>query len=121
MAAIDNSQTDPAAPPCPTGCAQGESRLRLQTIVRLRWLAVLGQSITVIGAYWVLGIDLPIGGCLAVIALSAWLNVALRIRYPASQRLHSHYAFVMLGLRHPPARARCSISPAAWRTRSPSC
>jgi two-component system sensor histidine kinase RegB len=44
----------------------------------------------------VLGIDLPIGGCLAIIALSAWLNVALRIRYPASQRLKSGYAFVML-------------------------
>jgi two-component system sensor histidine kinase RegB len=62
----------------------------------LRWLAVLGQSLTVIGAYWVLGIDLPIGGCLAVIALSAWLNVALRLRYPASQRLKSSYAFIML-------------------------
>ena len=49
-----------------------------------------------IGAYWVLGIDLPIGGCLAVIALSAWLNVALRLRYPASQRLKSSYAFIML-------------------------
>jgi len=57
---------------------------------------VLGQSLTVVGAYWVLGIDLPIGGCLAVIALSAWINVALRIRYPASQRLRSHYAFIML-------------------------
>jgi two-component system sensor histidine kinase RegB len=44
----------------------------------------------------VLGIDLPIGGCLAIIALSAWINVALRIRYPASQRLRSHYAFIML-------------------------
>jgi two-component system sensor histidine kinase RegB len=65
--------------------------------VRLRWLAVLGQSLTVVGAYWVLGIDLPIGGCLAVIALSAWLNVALRLRFPASQRLESNYAFLMLG------------------------
>jgi two-component system sensor histidine kinase RegB len=44
----------------------------------------------------VLGIDLPIAGCLAVIALSAWINVALRIRYPASQRLRSNYAFMML-------------------------
>ena len=96
MAALDNSQTIR-----PTTVSewlrQGETRLRLQTIVRLRWLAVLGQSLTVIGAYWVLGIDLPIGGCLAVIALSAWLNVALRIRYPASQRLKSGYAFIMLG------------------------
>jgi two-component system sensor histidine kinase RegB len=81
----------------PDGLRQGESRLRLQTIVRLRWLAVLGQSVTVIGAYWVIGIDLPIGWCLAVIALSAWINVILRIRYPASQRLKSSYAFMMLG------------------------
>ena len=96
MAALDNSQTIRRAT-LPEWLRQGESRLRLQTIVRLRWLAVLGQSLTVIGAYWVLGIDLPIGGCLAVIALSAWLNVVLRIRYPASQRLKSGYAFIMLG------------------------
>ncbi len=95
MAAIDNSQISRRAH-VPDWLRQGESRLRLQTIVRLRWLAVLGQTLTVVGAYWVLGIDLPIGGCLAVIALSAWINVALRIRYPASQRLRSHYAFVML-------------------------
>src|SRR6476659_7266629 len=96
MAAIDNSQISRRAH-VPDWLRQGESRLRLQTIVRLRWLAVLGQSLTVIGAYWVLGIDLPIGLCLAVIALAAWLNVALRIRYPASQRLKSSYAFAMLG------------------------
>lgn len=96
MAALDNSQTIRRAA-VPEWLRHGESRLRLQTIVRLRWLAVLGQSLTVIGAYWVLGIDLPIGGCLGVIALSAWMNVALRIRYPASQRLRSHYAFIMLG------------------------
>jgi two-component system sensor histidine kinase RegB len=95
MATIDHSQTTGRAT-VPEWLRQGETRLRLQTIVRLRWLAVLGQSLTVIGAYWVLGIDLPIGGCLAIIALSAWLNVALRIRYPASQRLKSGYAFVML-------------------------
>ena len=76
---------------------RGESRLRLQTIVRLRWLAVLGQSATVVVVYWLMGIDLPIGACLAVISLSAWLNVALRLRYPASQRLPNHYAFLMLG------------------------
>ena len=96
MAALDNSQTARRAT-VPEWLRQGETRLRLQTIVRLRWLAVLGQSLTVIGAYWVLGIDLPIAAALGVIALSAWLNVALRIRYPASQRLKAGYAFVMLG------------------------
>ena len=93
MTALTNSQIHATVP---DWLKRGESRLRLQTIVRLRWLAVLGQTITVIGAYWVLGIDLPVAACLAVISLSAWLNVALRIRYPASQRLKSVYAFLML-------------------------
>jgi two-component system sensor histidine kinase RegB len=96
MTALTNSQTAPSAAK-PEGLRRGESRLRLQTIVRLRWLAVLGQSLTVLGAYWILGLDLPIGGCLGIISLSAWLNVALRLRYPASQRLKNRYAFVMLG------------------------
>jgi two-component system sensor histidine kinase RegB len=96
MAALDNSQIAGRAD-VPEWLRQSDRRLRLQTIVRLRWLAVLGQSITVIGAYWVLDIHLPIAGCLAVIALSAWLNVVLRIRYPASHRLKSGYAFLMLG------------------------
>ncbi|MGK2921737.1 MAG: ActS/PrrB/RegB family redox-sensitive histidine kinase [Methyloceanibacter sp.] len=96
MAVLNNSQTAPEAS-VPEWLRAGESRLRLQTIVRLRWLAVLGQSLTVVGAYWVLGMDLPIGGCFAVIALSAWLNVALRIRFPASQRLRSNSAFILLG------------------------
>src|SRR3989304_5556402 len=93
MTALTNSQTRATVP---DWLKRGESRLRLQTIVRLRWLAVLGQTITVIGAYWVLGIDLPVAACLVLISLSAWLNVALRIRYPASQRLKSVYAFLML-------------------------
>jgi two-component system sensor histidine kinase RegB len=96
MATLDNSQTARRAA-APEWLRAGDSNLRLQTIVRLRWLAVLGQTVTVVGAYWVLGIDLPIGGCLVVIALSAWLNVVLRIRFPASQRLKSNYALMMLG------------------------
>ncbi len=96
MTALDNSQTARRAS-VSEWLRAGESRLRLQTIVRLRWLAVIGQTITVVGAYWVLGIELPIAGCLAAIAMSAWLNVALRIRYPASHRLKNNYAAMMLG------------------------
>jgi len=96
MAVLDNSQTAPETA-VPEWLRAGESRLRLQTIVRLRWLAVLGQTLTVIGVHWGLGMDLPLGGCFAVIALSAWLNVVLRIRFPASQRLSSRSAFLMLG------------------------
>jgi two-component system sensor histidine kinase RegB len=73
-----------------------ESRLRLQTIVRLRWFAVLGQLIAV-GVVWLgLGFSLPVGYCLSAIALSAWLNVYLALRFPARYRLSVKSATVLL-------------------------
>lgn len=71
-------------------------RLRLNTLVRLRWLAVVGQSITVlVVAYW-LEFPLPVGQCFALIACSAWLNLFLTFRYPATHRLAPRWAFGML-------------------------
>ncbi len=64
-----------------------DSRLRLHTIVRLRWIAVLGQLIAICVVFFGLGFSLPIGTCLTVIALSAWLNVFLAIWYPSRHRL----------------------------------
>jgi two-component system, sensor histidine kinase RegB len=72
------------------------SRLRLQTAVRLRWFGVIGQLLTVGAVYLVLGFALPLGICLAFIALSAWLNVFLRIRFPARTRLSTGFATSLL-------------------------
>ncbi|MGD9868834.1 MAG: ActS/PrrB/RegB family redox-sensitive histidine kinase [Hyphomicrobiales bacterium] len=72
------------------------SRLRLRTIVRLRWIAVAGQALTVAGVYWGLGIDLPIGLCLLIISLSAWVNIYLRVRFVMRDRVKSGHAFFML-------------------------
>jgi two-component system sensor histidine kinase RegB len=73
-----------------------ESQLRLQTSVRLRWIAVLGQLLAIgmtVGFY---GFSMPVGACLAVIALSAWLNVYLSIKYPARLRLGTAMATTLL-------------------------
>ena len=75
---------------------RGDSRLRLQTAVRLRWFGVIGQLTTVVIVYFGLQFDLAFGLCLAMIALSAWLNVFLRIRYPARHRLSSRFATGLL-------------------------
>lgn len=75
---------------------EGDSRLRLQTIVRLRWLAVLGQLVAVGAVFFGFGFDLPIGYCLSFIAMSAWLNVFLSIQYPARHRLSATFASVLL-------------------------
>ena len=79
----------------PEGDFAGRS-LRLQTLIRLRWLAVAGQSVAVAVVYFGLGFPLPIVWCIGLIALSAALNVALRIRFPASHRLRAEPAFLLL-------------------------
>jgi two-component system, sensor histidine kinase RegB len=70
--------------------------VRLDTLVRLRWLAVIGQTTAVLVVYWGLDFDLPIWACLSVIALAAWLNVALRLRFPLMQRLEPDRAAWLL-------------------------
>ena len=71
-------------------------RLRLQTLVRLRWLAVAGQTLTVMFVYHGLDFPLPLGPCLAAIAVSAWLNIFLAIRFRANLRLRNRYATLLL-------------------------
>jgi len=61
--------------------------VRLDTLMRLRWLAIVGQTTAVLVVYLGLDFDLPIWACMAVIVLSAWLNVALRLRFHPAQRL----------------------------------
>jgi two-component system sensor histidine kinase RegB len=73
-----------------------DSRLRLHTIVRLRWIAVLGQLVAICTVSLGLGFPLPIGACLTVIALSAWLNVFLAIWYPSRHRLSVWFATGLL-------------------------
>lgn len=80
----------------PTASDENATQLRLRTVVRLRWIAVAGQAVTVALVYFGLGFDLPVGACAFVIALSAWLNIALRIRYDGRIWLQSRYGTAML-------------------------
>jgi two-component system sensor histidine kinase RegB len=73
-----------------------QSRLRLDTSVRLRWVAVLGQLLAIGVVIGVLGFELDVGICLGIIALSAWLNVFLSITYPARHRLSTSFATWLL-------------------------
>jgi two-component system sensor histidine kinase RegB len=61
--------------------------VRLDTLLRLRWLAIIGQTVAVLVVQYGVEFPLPIYACLSVIALSAWLNVALRVRFSLTQRL----------------------------------
>jgi two-component system, sensor histidine kinase RegB len=71
-------------------------QLKLSTLIRLRWLAVGGQSaaILVVGLWF--GFPLPMGACFALIALSAWLNLGLRLVFPPAYRLDPNWATALL-------------------------
>jgi two-component system sensor histidine kinase RegB len=71
--------------------------LRLQTLVRLRWIAVIGQTAAVLFVHLALGFPLPLGFCLAVIALSAWLNIFLALRWRSTVRLSDQSTALLLG------------------------
>ncbi|HLL28655.1 MAG TPA: ActS/PrrB/RegB family redox-sensitive histidine kinase [Xanthobacteraceae bacterium] len=70
--------------------------LRLDTIIRLRWLVVLGQSVTLIGVHWGFGFDFPVWPALALVALTAATNLYVRFRYPRPHRLSEAASGILL-------------------------
>ena len=75
-----------------------ERRVRLDTILRLRWLAALGQLAAIFVVAQGLEFDLPILPCLAIVSLSALLNLALQIAFNPMQRLEPRHAASLLAL-----------------------
>jgi two-component system sensor histidine kinase RegB len=72
--------------------------VRLDTILRLRWLAVLGQLAAVFIVAQGLNFELPIVPCLAIIGLSALINLAVQTIFNPMQRLEPIYAAALLAL-----------------------
>jgi len=71
-------------------------RVRLRTLILLRWLAVVGQTIAVVFVHYGLGFDLPLGICLGVIAASAWVNAWLSLAMPTQRFAKDWEAFFQL-------------------------
>ena len=72
--------------------------VRLDTILRLRWLAVLGQLATIFVVEQGLDFDLPLIPCLLVIAFSATVNIVLQIAFNPMRRLEPKHAAGLLAL-----------------------
>jgi two-component system sensor histidine kinase RegB len=72
--------------------------VRLDTILRLRWLAALGQLAAIFIVVQGLEFDLPIVPCVAIICLSALLNLVLQMAFDPMQRLEPAYAAALLAL-----------------------
>ena len=72
--------------------------VRLDTVLRLRWLAVLGQLVTIFVVTQGLDFDVPVIPCLAIIGFSAALNLVLQMAFNPVHRLESGYAAALLAI-----------------------
>lgn len=62
-------------------------RVRLQTLVLLRWIAIIGQLLAILFVHFGLNFRLPLLPGLTVVGISALLNVVLFMVYPTAKRL----------------------------------
>lgn len=72
--------------------------VRLDTILRLRWLAALGQLAAIFIVEQGLSFDLPSIPCIIIISASALLNLVLQTVFNPMQRLEPAYAAALLAL-----------------------
>jgi two-component system sensor histidine kinase RegB len=80
----------------PAGLAFGAGRVRLRTLILLRWLAVAGQTATVMFVSQVLDFPLPFAALMGVIAASAWLNMILMLAFPSTRLMKEWEAALQL-------------------------
>src|SRR4030088_2172914 len=72
--------------------------VRLDTILRLRWLAVLGHLAAIFIVVQGLEFDVPVVPCVTIVGLSGLLNLVLQITFDPMQRLEPVYAAPVLAL-----------------------
>lgn len=67
--------------------ARGFGRVRLRTVLVIRWVAVAGQALTLLLVHYGLGFPLPIGWAGATVAALAVATLAVQLRRRQSERL----------------------------------
>jgi len=70
--------------------------LRARTLRNLRWIAILGQLMTILVTRYGLGYDLPMIWCLSVILASVWFNVFTMLTMPPTARLSERTALMWM-------------------------
>jgi len=80
-------------PQLPQGAVPQSGRLRLQTLVMIRWIALLGQATTLAVVYFGLGYPIPFIPAMAVIMASGALNVLIAVARPAVTWISDREAF----------------------------
>jgi two-component system sensor histidine kinase RegB len=72
--------------------------VRLDTILRLRWLAALGQLTAIFVVAQALDFEVPVIPCLTVVGISAALNLVLQSVFNPVHRLEPPFAALLLAI-----------------------
>lgn len=72
--AIQDARREPAPVP---SIWTAQSRVRLRTLIMLRWLAIIGQVAAVLFVRYGIDLEFPVGWAMAAIAVSVALNLGL--------------------------------------------
>jgi two-component system sensor histidine kinase RegB len=76
---------------------RGDRRLRLRTLILIRWIAIVGQAFTIAVVHFSLGFQLPLWPLFAAVGVSALINLALSFSFGATTRLTERGAALLLG------------------------
>ena len=77
--------------------ANTSGQLRRNTLVLLRWAAIIGQSVTLLIVGQVLGLSFPLGPCIAIIGLSIFVNIMVTASFELDRRVGDREAGLQLG------------------------
>jgi two-component system sensor histidine kinase RegB len=77
---------------------QPSRHVRLDTILRLRWLAALGQFAAIFIVAQGLEFAVPVIPCVTIVGLSALINLSVQTAFNPMQRLEPVYAAALLAL-----------------------
>ncbi|WP_419902696.1 ActS/PrrB/RegB family redox-sensitive histidine kinase [Kiloniella sp.] len=78
------------------GLQPEQGRVRLRTLVFIRWMALCGQTVALLTAHFGLGLDLPLVPALFIVFTSGVLNIAQIATRPASSWLRNKEATMAL-------------------------
>ena len=71
--------------------------LRRQTLVALRWGAIIGQTLALLIVSFALGFDYPVLACGLAIFASVIVNIVVSLRMPLDRRVSDFEAYMQLG------------------------
>lgn len=74
------------------------NRLNLGWLLKLRWASIVGQSATILGVEYVMGVQLPLGALAAIVGLEAVTNLACAVWHRRRPVVLERHLALLIGL-----------------------